>query len=401
MENKQRMITLTLTILSFMAFFANGDNYAAAPLILKIAEDLTISVSQAALSATAYMLTFGLFTVLFGPISDRFGKTKVINIAAFGTAIFSILGFFAESLPYLIVVRALNGAFAAGIFPVTLALIGDLVAPEKRQASIGKVMGMMFLGGAAATLIGGIVSYFGSWQHVYLVYGIAELALAIIMVWKLPKSQPSTTKVSIIQTYKLALSNKRLLSIVGIIFIMGYSVFGTFTYMGEYIKQNHVLSILYVGMILTSFGIGTVIGGKVAPILKQKLQNKYLTVMALIGSFSLILMSQLTSIVFLSTSLVLFGLAFISVQSMLVMNAQNCIPKQRGTAMSLASFNMFVGGAVATIVNGQLITLNINLMFLIAATLFVVIGLVAPRVILSKQKEQSPKPSVVMTEEME
>ncbi|MDC7243691.1 MAG: MFS transporter, partial [Sphaerochaetaceae bacterium] len=186
MSNKKQNIALMLTILSFIAFLANGDNYAAAPLVVKIAEDLSITVSQAALSATAYMLTFGLFTIFFGPLSDRFGKTKIINIAAFGTAIFSILGFFAESLPYLIVVRALNGAFAAGIFPVTLALVGDVVEVKKRQASIGKVMGMMFLGAAAATLIGGLVSYFGSWQHVYLVYGVAELLLAIIMVWKLP-----------------------------------------------------------------------------------------------------------------------------------------------------------------------------------------------------------------------
>jgi MFS family permease len=99
MQKKQQVIALTLTILSFMAFFANGDNYAAAPLIIKIAEDLSITVSQASLSATSYMLTFGLFTILFGPIADRFGKTKVINVAAFGTAIFSILGFFAASLP--------------------------------------------------------------------------------------------------------------------------------------------------------------------------------------------------------------------------------------------------------------------------------------------------------------
>ncbi|MBI9010471.1 MAG: MFS transporter [Tenericutes bacterium] len=395
MENRQKIIALTLTILSFMAFLANGDNYAAAPLIIKIAEDLSITISQAALSATAYMMAFGLFTILFGPLADKYGKTKIINIAAFGTALFSILGFFAQSLPYLIVVRALNGAFAAGIFPVTMALVGDLVEPNKRQASIGKVMGMMFLGGAASTLIGGLVSYFGSWQHVYLIYGVAELLLAILMVWKLPKSEASKEPVSMIKTYKTALSNKKLLMIVGIIFIMGYSVFGTFTFMGEYIKQSHDVNVLIIGLLLTAFGFGTVLGGKIAPKIKQKLGNKYITIMAIIGSISLITISLFAYIPVFIIALVFFGISFISLQSVLVMTAQTTIPKQRGTAMSLTSFNMFVGGAVATIVNGNFIATNPKLIFIIAAILFLVISIIGPAVINYKGANNIEKESRV------
>ncbi len=108
-----------IMILGLMAFLANGDNYAAAPLIINISKDLNISVSTAAISVTAYMLSFGAFTLLFGPLSDRFGKVKIINIAALGTAIFSMLGAFAFNLPSLVFFRAMNGAFGASIFPVT------------------------------------------------------------------------------------------------------------------------------------------------------------------------------------------------------------------------------------------------------------------------------------------
>ncbi len=79
-------------LLGFMAFWVNGDNYAAAPLLIDIARDLHLHISEAAISVTAYMLCFGLFTIIFGPLGDRYGKTKIINIAAFGTAIFSCLG---------------------------------------------------------------------------------------------------------------------------------------------------------------------------------------------------------------------------------------------------------------------------------------------------------------------
>lgn len=98
MNKKEKMIL----VLGLMAFLANGDNYAAAPLIINIAQDLNLTISTAAISVTAYMLAFGAFTLLFGPLSDRFGKVKIINIAALGTAIFSMLGAFAFNLPSLI-----------------------------------------------------------------------------------------------------------------------------------------------------------------------------------------------------------------------------------------------------------------------------------------------------------
>ena len=52
-------------ILGMMVFWCNGDNYAAAPLIVEIAKDLHLDISQAAFSVTAYMLPFGLFTLLW------------------------------------------------------------------------------------------------------------------------------------------------------------------------------------------------------------------------------------------------------------------------------------------------------------------------------------------------
>jgi len=114
-----------ILILGMMAFFCNGDNYAAAPLIVEIARDLHLDISQAALSISAYMLPFGFFTLLFGPIADRFGKARIINIAAFGTALFSGLGAVAFDLTSLSIIRAVNGAFAAAILPVAMSLIGD------------------------------------------------------------------------------------------------------------------------------------------------------------------------------------------------------------------------------------------------------------------------------------
>jgi predicted MFS family arabinose efflux permease len=255
MKKKNNM----LLVLGLMAFLANGDNYAAAPLLLNIAKDLNLTVETAAGSVTAYMLAFGAFTLMFGPLSDRFGKVRVINIAAMGTALFSILGAFAFNLPSLIFFRAMNGAFAAGIFPVTMALVGQSAADQDRQKALGKVMGMMFLGSATATAIGGALAYFGSWRLVYAVYGVGELVLALVMLKTLERDKPVVTKLDYIGAYRAALGSSRLMRIVLTIFFVGFCVFGTFTYSGKLLQAITGYQVLSIGLILSLFGVGTVV----------------------------------------------------------------------------------------------------------------------------------------------
>lgn len=383
-KTRSRMIM----ILSFMAFFANGDNYAAAPLLINISNDLGINIGSAALSVTAYMFSFGLFTIIFGPLGDRYGKTKIINIAAFGTAIFSMLGAFAFNLPSLIAFRAMNGAFGAGIFPVTMALVGESFEPANRQKAIGKVMGMMFLGGASATAIGGILAYFGSWRMVYLVYGIFELIVAFVILKSVPKSPSVIDTLNFTKVYKKALSNSGLVSIAATIFLVGFSVFGSFTYSGKLIQSKTGFSVLYVGLILTIFGIATVVGGRKAPKIRAKLKSKFLLFAGFLGGGSLLIISYVNSPYLLAIGLFGFGLAFVFLQSTLVTKAQEEAPKLRGTAMSLASFNMFVGGGLGTFINGKILnTLGVTHIFIVAGIIMLVVAFISTKVVFRQNSQ--------------
>lgn len=374
MENKNKMIA----ILGLMAFLANGDNYAAAPLIINIAADLNLTVSVAAMSVTAYMLAFGVFTLIFGPLSDRFGKVKIINIAAIGTAIFSILGAFAFNLPSLLFFRAMNGAFGAGIFPVTLALVGQSFDNQNRQKAIAKVMGLMFLGGATATIIGGALAYLGSWRLVYLAYGIAEFIIAIVMLKTLERDQPVVDHLNIIEAYKEPLSNFRFMRLVITIFFVGFSVFGSFTYSGKLIQTATGYNLFVVGLILSLFGVGTVVGGRIAPALRKKLKNGFLISAGVIGGISLLSIAFFTNAWLLSVALFGFGMAFIFLQSTLITTVQEQLPKRRGTAMSLASFNMFVGGAVGTSINGMVVeTGSLATIYISSAVILFLVSMVA------------------------
>ncbi len=389
MDDKKNKLIM---ILGFMAFLANGDNYAAAPLIINIARDLNLEISTAALSVTAYMLSFGVFTLLFGPLSDRFGKVKIINTAALGTALFSILGAFAFNLPSLIFFRAMNGAFGAGIFPVTMALVGQSFDNQNRHKALGKVMGLMFLGGATATALGGALAHWGSWRTVYLAYGIGELLLVLIMFKVLERDQPTETQFNLIKAYKVPLQDYRFMRLVTTIFFVGFSVFGTFTYSGRLIQEITGFNLLIVGLILSLFGVGTVIGGRVAPKLKNKLQSNFLVLAGAIGFISLWLLSNTELISLLALGLFGFGISFIFLQSTLIATAQEKLPSMRGTAMSLASFNMFVGGAVGTSINGHLIeNIGATQIFTNASYIILIVGIISAIFIarFEKRKRQA------------
>lgn len=381
-----------IMILGLMAFLANGDNYAAAPLIINISKDLNISVSTAAISVTAYMLSFGAFTLLFGPLSDRFGKVKIINIAALGTAIFSMLGAFAFNLSSLVFFRAMNGAFGAGIFPVTMALVGQSFDDKNRHKALGKVMGLMFLGGATATAIGGALSYYGSWRMVYFIYGLGELILAIIMLKVLERDKPVVNHLNLINAYKEPLANFGFMRIVSTVLLLGFSVFGSFTYSGTLIKEVSGYNILIVGLILSLFGVGTVIGGRIAPKLKMRIGTKFLALAGVIGSLALFILSATENIFLLGIALFAFGAAFISLQSTLISTAQEKLPKMRGTAMSLASFNMFVGGAIGTSLNGVVIkSFGTSQIFFNTSFILLVVGILATIFVSETDKNKIEK----------
>jgi len=259
-------------LLGAMGFWVMGDNYAASPMLVDIAQDFGLEIGTAAMVVVAYMIPFGLFTFIFGPLGDRYGKLRIIAVASFGTAIFSSLGALAFNLPSLLAVRAVNGGFAAAILPVSVSYIGDIFKePRAEMNAIGQMMGMFFLGAAAATAIGGGLSFLGSWRLVYLTYGIAELIIVIIILKSLEFDRGTAEKLGFRRAYSNAFARPRLLKTVVLLFLVGFAVFGSFTYLGDFLVEMTGYNILVVGLILTLFGLAAFAGGRRVGNLRQLL----------------------------------------------------------------------------------------------------------------------------------
>jgi len=387
MRKNKTMNSTILFLFGLLLFLANGDNFAAAPLIVNIAQDLNFSVNAAATSVTAYMLAFGVFTVLFGPLSDRYGKVLIIHIATMGTAIFSILGALAYDLPSLIFFRAVNGAFAAGLLPVIFAYIGQSVNDDERPKALTKVMSFGFLGTATATLIGGAIAYFGSWKFVYLSYGIMELCLAIAMIKLIKRDKPISDKLNMFASYKTVLKHKGVISLLPLFVFVGFTVFGIFTYSGQLITQRFGVDIFTVGTMLSSFGVGIMFTGKTIPSLRNKLQHYYMPFAGFVLSSALLGLSNTSNTLLFCFYLFMFGSGFILFQPVFISKIQEQIPNMKGTIMSVASLSLYVGAALGTTLNGLIINnWGMQNMLYISAAVILITGFIASIVMSSLDK---------------
>src|SRR3954447_15491903 len=132
---------------------------------------------------TAYLLTSTISGPLYGKISDLFGRRPVF---LFGIAVFmfgSLLSGFSQSMPWLIVARGVQGLGAGALFPIALAVIGDIFSPSERgryQGLFGAVFGLSILIGPA---IGGVITDTIGWHWVFFI-NIPIGAAVFYVVWR-------------------------------------------------------------------------------------------------------------------------------------------------------------------------------------------------------------------------
>jgi predicted MFS family arabinose efflux permease len=195
---------------------------------------------------------------------------------------------------------------------------------------------------------------------------------------KILEKHPGTVaRFSLREAYGEALAKPDLIKTVSIVFLVGASVFGSFSYAGHFVQTRTGYNIFIVGLILTFFGVATVVGGRKTGALRQRLGNWLVLYAGILASASWGLMSVWHSPFALSLSLAGFGLGFIMIHPTLVATAQQLMPKRRGTVMSLVSFNLFVGGGVGTFVNGKILTAGgFGTVFSFAALLILLAGII-------------------------
>ncbi len=346
-----------IILLGLLGFIVMADNWVVSPILPAIAESLGIPVENAGILISAYMIPFGIFQIIYGPLADRFGKKKIVTFAILFFTVATGLCALAGSLNGLSVYRALTGVFAAAVMPICLALIGDLVPLEKRQMAIGTFMGIAFLGQGLSMITGGAISYFLNWRGVFAVYAVLSF-VPLVLILKNYKDLPDTRNPQsrFLKPYMELLSQRKSLYTYILILLEGLFIIGSFSFLGAYISKTYSFNYLSIGAIMTAFGFMSLVGGRLGGKLVLKTGPRKILTLGLTFALTadLIIYSLGSNLGLLIFGIGLLGLGFIFTHSTLLTRATEFAQKARGTAMSLVAFCFMGGGGVGTALGGKI-----------------------------------------------
>jgi len=139
-----------------------------------------------ALVVTAYLLPATASTLLYGRISDLYGRRSVFRFAIVVFLLGSVLAGFSQSMAQLIAGRAVQGLGAGGIATLTFTIIGDIVPARERGRYQGYVGAVWCLAAVVGPLLGGVFSDhptilgLAGWRWMFLVnLPLGMLALGV------------------------------------------------------------------------------------------------------------------------------------------------------------------------------------------------------------------------------
>ncbi|HEY2635815.1 MAG TPA: MFS transporter, partial [Solirubrobacteraceae bacterium] len=178
----------TLAIVSFALFMTTLDNLVVSTALPSIRRSFGASIESLEWTVNAYTLAFAVLLLTGAALGDRFGRRRmfVAGLSVFTLA--SAAAALAPSTDLLIVARAIQGAGAAMVTPLTLTLLSEAVAPSKRGIALGVWSGVAGLGVAMGPLVGGAVVDGISWHWIFWLNVPVGLVLAPLAARRLTES---------------------------------------------------------------------------------------------------------------------------------------------------------------------------------------------------------------------
>ncbi len=187
-------LALILGLLSCIGPFAI-DMYL--PALPAISADLQTETALTQWTLMSYFLAFGLFQLVYGPVSDAVGRKPAIyfGLTVFGVA--SVGCALAPSIEWLIVMRFFQGMGTAAVMSIPRAMVRDLYTGPKATRLMSTVMLVIAISPMLAPLVGSIVIVPFGWRAVFYTVALAALGSVLLTRYALPETLPTERRVGL------------------------------------------------------------------------------------------------------------------------------------------------------------------------------------------------------------
>jgi EmrB/QacA subfamily drug resistance transporter len=189
MTDSRRSNRWTLGIVSVALFMAVLDNLVVSVALPTIHRDLGASVQSLEWTVNAYVLAYAVLLLTGAALGDRFGRKRmfVLGLSIFTAA--SAGAALAPNTDLLVAARAVQGAGAAIVTPLTLTLLAAAFPAERRGMAIGVWSGISGIAVAIGPLVGGAVVQGISWHWIFWINVPLGIVLIPLAARKLTESR--------------------------------------------------------------------------------------------------------------------------------------------------------------------------------------------------------------------
>ena len=377
-------LILRLSLIGFITALASR---ATDPVIPQIAHDINVDPNAVALLTTAFALPFALSQPVIGPVGDMVGKVRVMIACLAVTILAMLASAFATNFAILLGARIVAGVAAGGIFPVGIAVIGDLVPVKERQVAIGRWLTAVITGNLLGSSLAGVVGDLTGWRGVFFVItalGLLAITVAIMTLRKAARAKPVRFSLAGFSAgYGSVFANPRAKVCFGAVFVEGIVIFGLFPFVALLMHAAGETRATIAGVVIAGFSLGGVVYALTVPMLIARWRPDQLMIGGgVVAALALALVSLNLPWPLQFAAFTLLGLGFYSMHASIQVTATELSVTARGAAMSLHSFFFFVGHASGPVLYGLgFVKLGSGITLTAAALVAMAIGLVTARLL--------------------
>lgn len=364
------MLLPFLLILSLIAKFIEID--ISVPSFPDMVHYFNVSEGTIQLTIAYNFLGFCIGGLFFGPLSECYGRRRIMIIGNTLLLIGAVGCVFAPSIFWLLISRFVQG-IGVSTSVVVFAIVADSYKGDEAVKFIGIMNSVLTVVMAIAPVLGSFINEIVGWRGNYATVAILCLISWVLLLFLLPETKKDRDAFSlkkIMKDYRKLLSSPRFvtLSLMSSLFSAAYMSFitcGPFLYM-ETFGLSSTIYALHQGAIVGCLSLISLFAGKIL----QKLGAIWCVIsgtsVGAIGSLLLVIFSIIVphSFYLVTLSMIIFSIGCAICQPVIFNASINVFPEIKGTASSAVSFirafimAIFIG-LTSYVYNGQAISVAV------------------------------------------
>ncbi|KAJ5698846.1 MFS multidrug transporter [Penicillium macrosclerotiorum] len=189
-KTRKWVITVILGLMTICVTFASSVFSTATKVT---AEKFKVSQEVMVLATSLFVLGFAFGPIIFGPMSELYGRKRPLFAGLFIFAVFQIPVAVSQNLQTIFICRFIGGLFASAPLAIASGILADLFGPVERGIAVSIFAGATFIGPVAGPIVGGFItiSHLG-WRWTEYITAIMAFFFSTIGLILIPETFEGT-----------------------------------------------------------------------------------------------------------------------------------------------------------------------------------------------------------------